>query len=280
MVTPLVSISCITYNQANYIREAIEGFLMQKTTFPFEIIIHDDASTDGTDQIIREYELKYPNLIFPVYQKENQWSKGIKRILITFVFPICKGKYIAFCEGDDYWTDPFKLQKQVDFLESNTDYGLVHTDYNILIKDEKGINEIQSYHSTSNKVIPSGQVQKSLIMKNFIATVTVVARKCFIDQYASDLPIKNIHKFIQGDYPLWLYIAGESNIGYINSPTCSYRVLESSISHSKLKKKKIAFLLTEYQIKIAFIIKYRITDLALYWQLVKEFPFRLWAQFG
>ena len=112
----LVSICCITYNHEKYIRDAIEGFLMQKTDFPFEVLIHDDASTDGTADIIREYETKYPDIIKPIYQTENQYSKGIK-ISATYNYPRAKGKYIALCEGDDYWIDPYKLQKQVDFLE-------------------------------------------------------------------------------------------------------------------------------------------------------------------
>ena len=274
----LVSISCITYNHAKYIRSTIEGFLIQKTTFPFEIIIHDDASTDGTDLIIKEYELKYPDLIFPVYQTQNQWSRGIKRILMTFVFPNCKGKYVAFCEGDDYWTDPYKLQKQVDFLEENEDYGLVHTEYDILVEEAEEIKKIACYHHITNEVIPVGNVLKALVKQNFIATVTVVARKNIIDQYVNNLPIKNIFRFTQGDYPLWLYFAGQSKIGYIKSSTSTYRVLESSLSHSNQKGKKIAFLLNEYKIKIAFLRKYRITDLTIYWQLAKKFPSRLWDQ--
>ena len=119
---PLVSISCITYNHAPYIQDAIESFLMQKTSFPFEILIHDDASTDGTAQIIQEYQARYPDLIFPYYQKENQFSRGIRAIGARFNIPRARGKYIAMCEGDDYWTDPLKLQKQVDFLEAHPDY--------------------------------------------------------------------------------------------------------------------------------------------------------------
>ena len=121
---PLLSISCLTYSHEPYIRECLEGFLMQKTTFSFEVIIHDDASTDGTKEIIEEYTAKYPDIIFPIFQKENQYSKGIKPTW-EFNFPRCRGKYIALCEGDDYWTDPYKLQKQVDFLEANKDYNLV-----------------------------------------------------------------------------------------------------------------------------------------------------------
>ena len=115
---PLVSISCITYNHKQYIRDAIEGFLMQITNFPVEILIHDDASTDGTAEIIREYEKQYPWLIKPVYQTENQYSKH-NGIISKIQYVRALGKYIAFCEGDDYWTDPYKLQKMVDFLESN-----------------------------------------------------------------------------------------------------------------------------------------------------------------
>ena len=117
----LVSVYCATYNHVTFIRQCLEGFVMQKTSFPFEVLIHDDASTDGTQDIVREYAARYPDIIKPIYQKENQFSKGVK-IYLTYVFPRVKGKYIAMCEGDDYWTDPYKLQKQVDFLESHPDY--------------------------------------------------------------------------------------------------------------------------------------------------------------
>src|SRR5690554_3523732 len=103
-VAPIVSIQCITYNHENYIRDAIEGFLMQKTTFPVEVLIHDDASNDSTSDIIRVYESRFPNLIKPIYQTENQYSK--KRGLISKIQnDRSKGKYIAKCEGDDYWID-------------------------------------------------------------------------------------------------------------------------------------------------------------------------------
>jgi len=115
----LVSICCITYNHEDYIRSAIEGFLMQKTDFAFEIIIHDDASKDATADIIREYEEKYPDIIKPIYQTENQYSKG--KEVTLFTLKAAKGKYIALCEGDDYWIDPLKLQKQVTEMEKHPD---------------------------------------------------------------------------------------------------------------------------------------------------------------
>ena len=116
----IVTILCTAYNHEPYIRKCLEGFVMQKTNFQFEAIVHDDASTDGTATIIREYAEKYPDIIVPIYQTENQYSKKIG-IYKTFLYPKAQGKYIAICEGDDYWTDPYKLQKQVDLLEANLD---------------------------------------------------------------------------------------------------------------------------------------------------------------
>lgn len=119
----IVSIRCITYNHAAFIRQCLDGFIMQQTNFRFEAIVHDDASTDGTEEIVREYAQKYPDIIKPMYETENQYSKG-NGILRQKVNSQLRGKYIAICEGDDYWTDPYKLQKQVDFLESHPEYSM------------------------------------------------------------------------------------------------------------------------------------------------------------
>lgn len=118
----IVSVCVITYNHCDYIRQCLDGILMQKVDFPIEIIINDDCSTDGTREIIQEYERNHPELFVATYQKENQYSKGIRGMFARFCFPKARGKYIALCEGDDYWTDPLKLQKQVDFLEKNPEY--------------------------------------------------------------------------------------------------------------------------------------------------------------
>ena len=120
-MNPLVSVIVPLYNAAPYIRAALEGFLAQKTNFPFEVLVHDDASTDGSAAIIREYAEKYPDIIKPIYETENQWGKGtISKSMDAVMHP--NSKYIATCEGDDYWTDPQKLQIQVDFLETHPDY--------------------------------------------------------------------------------------------------------------------------------------------------------------
>lgn len=112
----VVSVVCNAYNHVKYIAEALEGFVTQRTDFAFEVLVHDDASTDGTADVIREYEKRYPDIIKPIYQTVNQYSQGVN-ISQTFQYNRVQGKYIAFCEGDDYWTDTDKLQKQVNALE-------------------------------------------------------------------------------------------------------------------------------------------------------------------
>lgn len=119
-----VTVFCAAYNHESYIRDALNGFVMQETDFPFEVIVHDDASTDSTAEIIREYENKYPDIIKPIYQPENIYSKNINRTY-EYMLPRTHGKYIAVCEGDDYWTDPKKLQKQFDYMESHPECSLV-----------------------------------------------------------------------------------------------------------------------------------------------------------
>lgn len=119
-IMPTVSIVCIAYNQAKYIRQCMESIVSQKTNFPFHLLIHDDCSTDGTTEIIREFEENYPDIVKPLYEEENQYKKG--NVMPSYlVLPHVTGKYVAFCEGDDYWDDPLKLQKQYDALEANPD---------------------------------------------------------------------------------------------------------------------------------------------------------------
>lgn len=131
---PLLSIRCATFNHVDYIRDAIHGFLSQETEFPFNVVIHDDASTDGTAGVVRDYEQRYPRIIKGIYQKTNLFSQGIRRD--RYMRPFLKGKYIAICEGDDYWIDPRKLQVQVRFLEENPEY--VISGHDAFILDDGG----------------------------------------------------------------------------------------------------------------------------------------------
>lgn len=280
----MVSICCLTYNHEKYVRQCLDGFVMQQTDFKFEIIIHDDASTDNTQEIIKEYTEKYPDLFVPKLQVENQFSKGIRKILATFCLPLTKGKYIALCEGDDYWTDPLKLQKQVDFLELNPDYGLIHSCAKVY--DEKN-------KQFSHELMGSGfDDQDQLIIGNRIATLTACFRRDLCEAYYRNIEISPSWKM--GDYPMWLYISSHSKVNFLNEVTGVYRVLENSASHSKDPRREVDFRLSACEISLFFaeklnkpyllpIIKQRALNLILFlyvknnrsidshfWQIVKK----------
>lgn len=240
----VVSIQCLTYNHALYIRQCLDGFVMQKTNFRFEAIVHDDASTDGTQDIIREYEKKYPDIIKPIYQKENQYSKGIPGYITNLVSSKCKGKYIAICEGDDYWTDPYKLQKQVDYLETHPECGLVHT------RHEKYIERTGEFKPGWAE---ETDFEKNLI-RNRICTLTTCFRKNLWESYNKE----DFHKYYwpMGDAPLWLYIMSLSESKLLDDVTGVYRERLESASHSAKLEKNLSFLKGGYEMKKFFIKKY------------------------
>lgn len=243
---PLVTIRCITYNHEPYIRQCLEGFVMQKTNFPFEAIVHDDASTDGTAAIIREYAEKYPDIIKPIYETENQYSKhdgSLQRIMNAHI----RGKYVAICEGDDYWIDPLKLQKQFDFLESHLDYGLVHTDFNII--SESNIKE----YRIRRKLGERQNVLEQILLGNYdIGTLTVMFRKDLYDSLPKYYLSK---KFPMGDLPLWIEFAAVAKIKYISDVTANYRRLDSSASHSTNFCKRMAFIDALFDCRLYYLQK-------------------------
>ena len=238
----LVSICCATYNHSNYIKECLNGFLMQKTNFKYEILIHDDASTDDTDKIIKEYEALNPNIIKPIYQIENKYSKGIS-ISATYNFPRARGKYIAICEGDDYWTDPLKLQKQVDFLENNPNCDLVYT-------------QVKQYKENRKRFLSDsfgGPFEKfsDLLKRNTIPSLTVLLKKSVIVNYLNDIrPEKQ--KWVLGDYPIWLYVALKGKIHFLPEVSGVYRILTESASHSKDFEKIKNLINSEFEMKRYF----------------------------
>ncbi len=169
--TPRLSVACITYNAAKYIRQALDGFLMQKTDFPFEVLVHDDASTDGTAEIVREYAERRPDVIRAVFQKENQWSKGVA-VAPRFLWPLIRGEYVAMCEGDDYWTDPLKLQKQVDWLDAHPESSVCF--HPVVVHFEDGSRKDAVYPMPKDS--PDGFTFGGLLKHNFIQTNSVVFR--------------------------------------------------------------------------------------------------------
>jgi len=210
---PLVSIVCTTYNHEIFIEDALEGFLIQEADFPFEILIHDDASTDKTADIIRQYEGQYPRIVKPIYQTENQYSKGRKPGRINK--ERAKGTYIAFCEGDDYWTDPKKLQIQVDFLEANPDY--VISGHDAFIVDEDGNIIEDSKIPTKYKRDCSGE--DLIFCRSFIPNLSKLYRN-----YVKHFPVE-IKFVLNGDTFLTSLIGHYGNYKYHDDikPACYRR---------------------------------------------------------
>ena len=235
---PLVSVDCATYNHEPYIAQALDGFLMQKTNFPFEVIVHDDASTDRTAEIIREYEARFPKIIKPIYETENQYSKhngSLARIMAA----ACKGKYIALCEGDDYWIDEDKLQMQVDFLEGNPEYTMCFH------------NAIEHYEDNSHpdrlfSMIEGRDYSAKEILKRWtVPTASVCYRKQSIetDFYWN---LKKDPRFIFGDIILFLTLCREGKIRGMNVTMSVYRRHEGGavwgFSHERNYKKHYHYL--------------------------------------
>lgn len=211
----LVTIRCMAYNHVAYIRQCLEGFVMQKTNFRFEAIIHDDASTDGTADIIREYEKKYPDIIKPIYQVENQYSKHdgtIRRALDSK----SRGKYIALCEGDDFWIDPLKLQKQVDYMQAHPNCTMT-------------CNRTKWFSQKQNKEVceqycrkGSGLLKVEDVIKRsglYIPTCSMVICRDVLDNFPDFCS-----QCLVGDYPLQILCAVKGDVFYFDDCMSIYRV--------------------------------------------------------
>ena len=235
----------ITYNHENYIAEAIEGVMMQKTNFPIELIIGEDCSTDKTRKICQSYQTKYPDKIKLLLPDTNL---GMMRNLVE-TFQASKSEYIAICEGDDYWTDPNKLQMQVDFLEQNEDFGIVHTNYRVVDSNNQIIHKY-------NRNWPSGNVFEKIINGNYgIVTATVIFRTELYKKVENELT--NLD-FKMGDFPMWVEISRISKVRYLSVITSSYRQLLNSASHSVDIQEIQAFHESALNIKLYYKDKYNL----------------------
>ena len=236
-----VSILCLAYNHEQFIADAIDGFLMQKTSFPFEIIIHEDASTDGTANIIRTYEEKYPGIIKPIYQTENQYSKGIN-INTEFMLPLAKGKYVALCDGDDYWTDVNKLQAQYDALECNPEcFMCLHR---VIDRDTRSTSPKEKY--LPGNELKSGRINSSVFVKilgdgDFFNEVCYFFNAEKYRQYQYNYPVfaQLFMKNKSDDAPMLYYFANIGDVYYLEDVMAVYRRFNiGSWSHSMSAKSK------------------------------------------
>lgn len=222
----LVSVYCLAYNHEKYIRDCLDGFVKQKTNFKFEVIVHDDASTDETADIIREYATQYPDIIKPIFQKENQYSKGIS-VPLTYILPKCRGKYIAVCEGDDYWICDTKLQQQADIMEE-------HLDYVACVHANKVVDYLSNTENINAKYKQSQVVNTVDILTPLIPifhTTSMFYRKKILDERP---------KFFKAtwDYALLVYLALLGKIYYINEVMSVYRTLTPGSWTMRTRKKK------------------------------------------
>jgi glycosyltransferase involved in cell wall biosynthesis len=249
---PVVSVLILTYNHFNYIEQAIKSVLDQKTNFDFEILIGDDCSTDGTCELVDSFISKYPNFIKAIRSEHNVGAlRNEKRLMEA-----SSGKYIAFLEGDDYWTDSLKLKKQVEFLEANPDYGLVHGDVNHYYQETN--KTIGSYNKTINIKIPNGYIFDELIKPgaHLIKTMTTLFRKELIVMYFNyDIAISRNWKLT--DMGIWLDIAMNSKVYYFNEVFATYRLIKESATRSKNPKIKNDFHVSIYELKKYYLNKYK-----------------------
>lgn len=235
-----VSVLMPTYNHEKTIAQAIESFLAQRCTFPIELCICDDASTDATPTIAAKYQQQYPNQITFIAKPVNQ---GLMRNYQTLL-SVAKGQYLSILESDDYWTDPLKLQKQVDFLDANEEYGLSFTRVSFwqdgVLKQAKNVEEVVAKHAND--------LYSYMLLRSIIYSPTTCFRRSFFDAYC------NVDEYVRldfktFDYPVWLSLARFSKVHYLPDDTAVYRISGASISNTSDVSKRLKFELAVIKIR-------------------------------
>lgn len=235
-----VSVLMPTYNHEKTIAQAIESFLAQRCTFPIELCICDDASTDATPKIAAKYQQQYPNQITFIAKPVNQ---GLMRNYQTLL-SVAKGQYLSILESDDYWTDPLKLQKQVDFLDANEEYGLSFTRVSFwqdgVLKQAKNVEEVVAKHAND--------LYSYMLLRSIIYSPTTCFRRSLLDAYC------NVDEYVRldfktFDYPVWLSLARFSKVHYLPDDTAVYRISGASISNTSDVSKRLKFELAVIKIR-------------------------------
>lgn len=242
----MVSVIMLAYNHEKYIRKAIESVLNQKTNFQLEILIHDDASTDRTPMIIKEYEEKYPGIVKATYERENQWSRDLYHFRKIVYGQEINGKYFALCECDDYWIDEGKLQKQIDFLETHQEYSMCMTNalmLNVATGETKPVDIFPKEGTYSQE-----EQIKAGLGSNFPATASFVFRTKFL----KDMP-EFFYKSASLDYPIRQYYADRGNVYYFGEAMSVYR---SAVPHSYMSRiRNDTIVYNNYTLKAVFFFE-------------------------
>lgn len=252
---PMVSVRMVTYNHAPYISQAIDGVLRQETDYPYELIIGEDCSTDATRKIVLQYQKKHPHVIRVITSacnvgaKRNNWRVG----------QACRGRYVALCDGDDYWHHPQKLQKQVDYLEAHPEVGLVHSAVRILSSEGHAISIKRDDNNYIRSVLDYKKdlFREMMLGRYQLSTVTVCARRdLLISIKQSDPEVYLSNRFILGDLPMWLDLSRRTSFHYIDEALASYRMLRESASRSEEPEKVKAYQLSAIDLRLYYLDKY------------------------
>lgn len=241
-IKPTVSIICLTFNQEKYVRDCFEGFVNQQTTFPYEVLVYDDASTDGTPAIIREYEAKYPDIFKPTLYGKNNYSQGLGYVGLYTSIKEAQGKYVAYCEGDDYWTDSKKLQKQVDFLDAHPDYEICAHD--TLIKTERVHYQSQSilFSQTDVNLFLDRRNRTEYQFADTLTGNIFHISALMYRNYNIQLP-EWIHEISAFDMVFYMLLAKEGKVHVLPDAMSVYRIHSDSLTTSG----------SEYQTAIPFL---------------------------
>jgi glycosyltransferase involved in cell wall biosynthesis len=248
----------ITYNHAPYIAQAIEGVLQQKTDFPFELVIGEDCSTDGTRKIVFEYQKKYRDIIRVITTDKNV---GMRKNGYRTT-KACRGKYIAFCEGDDYWHRPDKLQLQVNYMESHPECGLVCSSYDLYnLKSRKRIKNCIKYHNWEIPKSPgiADFLERRGAMAWGFLTCTIMVRRALCEQIIeSDPSLYQSDKFLRGDTQLWAEIANVAFVHYIPESLATYNITDESATRSADIRKSLRLQINDAELGLYLCDKYNL----------------------
>lgn len=223
----VVSICCITYNHGRFITECIEGFLDQECDFRVEIIIHDDASTDGTAQIVKEYADRHPTIIRAILQDSNQYSKAVNPYY-AYVFPAARGKYIAICDGDDYWSDPAKLARQANVLDENPEVVITYGP----VKAWTASGETNSYRGGAKRDLSSQELKDPRPINTLTA--------CFRNIFQGSDPPMFLRNSPIGDLTVWGILGYHGTGRYLaDMPPANYRIHDGGILSMVTRNKQL-----------------------------------------
>lgn len=249
--TPMVSVSMITYNHGPYIARAVEGVLTQQTNFPFELVIGEDCSTDGTRGIVLDFQKRYPNVIRVVTSDHNVgMHKNGRRVINA-----CRGKYIAFCEGDDYWHHPQKLQMQLDYLEAHPECGLVHSDCDRL-NLRTGTRKKNVYAGLRKERTRPNVLHGMIANEYGVETCTAVVRREILNEIYRECPYEFSDTFMMGDVQIWIETAYRMKVKYMRESLATRHLLPESASRTRDLERIVRFIMNARAIHMHYADKY------------------------